>query len=206
MSNVSDCVLVVIRLQQPSVSMWEFCLSSLNVWLWPCLGEVSHQSHTDFVRNGKVCPAMSLQLKASDNICICSVCVFAGFSWGSRQKWSPWPTRTAREPWSSWAPWNLPVVSQYKWRCKSLLCSASTLVLITLKSNAVGYLSLAPSQLLCFRWHPSRLCLWKTELGGTWGLAVVWGVCPWNFSGVQLNLCLTLFFKTFGASSVEGLM
>lgn len=132
-----DYVSVVIRFPQPGISMCEFCLSSQTVWLWPCLGKVSYHSHTDFVVNRKVCPSMSLQLQASNSTYICSVCVFAGSSWNSRHRWSPWPTRTPREPRSSWGPWNLPVVSQCR-RCKSLLCSASTLVLIAMQSNAVG--------------------------------------------------------------------
>lgn len=158
--------------------MCKFCLSSLNVWLWPCLAEVSHHSHTDFVTNGKFCPSMSLQLEASDNVCTCSVCVFAGPSWNSRQKWSPWPTRTARKPWSSWAPWNLPVVSQYKWRCKSLLCSASTLVLITVQSNAVVT---CPLQLpRCFTFRGIHLiCAFGKQtwvVGGV--LLLFWGFVP----------------------------
>lgn len=120
----------------------EFCLLSmsfLNVQLWSqlCLiQEVPH--HNRIVTNGRSCPTMTLQLEASADLCICSVCVFAGFSWGSGQKRCPWPSRTARESWSSRPPWDLPVVSQYKWRRKSSLHSASTLLLISIQSNTVG--------------------------------------------------------------------
>lgn len=105
--------------------MCEFCLLSmsfLNVQLWPqlCLiEEVSYHNCKDFLTNGRIYPAMPLQLEASADICICSVCVFAGFSWASRQKRCPRPSRAARESWSSWPPRNLPVMSQYKWRRKS---------------------------------------------------------------------------------------
>ena len=144
-SNVFDRISAARRLQQlGSVSMCEFCLLSmpfLNVQLWPqlCLIEkVSHHNRTDFVTNGRIYPAMPLQLEASADVCICSVCVFAGFSWGSRQKWCSWPSRTARESWSSWPPRDLPVVSQYKRRRKSSLRSASTLLLISIQSHTVG--------------------------------------------------------------------
>lgn len=65
-------------------------------------------------------------LEASFDVCICCVCIFAGPSWSSRQKWYPWIPRTAREPRSSWSPRHLPVMSQHQRRCKSSLCSAST--------------------------------------------------------------------------------
>lgn len=148
---------------------------------------------------------MSLQLEASDHICVCSVCVFAGFSWSSRQKWSPRPTRTAREPWSSWAPWNLSVLSQYKWRCKSFLSSAFPLVLIAVQSNAVGTCPLHLPRCFAFGGiHPT--CAFRKQRRVVGGVLLLFWVFVHKIS-LECNQisALPYFLNLLGGRSAEGL-
>lgn len=127
--------------QLQSVSMCEFCL----LFVFPRCSVVAlvifnresflPQFHRlSYKWKDLSCDTLAVGVKCQ---CLYLLCVFAGFSWSSRQKWCPWPTRSTRESWCSWPPWDLPVVSQYKWRRKSLH-SASTLLPISLQSNTVG--------------------------------------------------------------------
>lgn len=191
--------LIKYQLQEGSSNSEGFpCVNSVCCFFPECsvvvlclIEQVSHHHCTDVIKNGRICPVMPLQLEANADVCICSVCVFAGFSWGSRQKWSPWPSRTARESWSPWTPRDLPVMSQYKRRCKLSLHSASTLLFLHIQSGTVGNCPLHFHTALAF----SGICLSFVPLKNTavWQVVffvAVLGVRPHNWAEVQLALCL----------------
>lgn len=202
--------LIKYQLQEGSSSSDVFlCVNSVCCVFPECsvvvsrlIEQVSHHHCTVVVTNERICPVMPLQLVASADVCICSVCVFAGFSWGSRQKWSPWPSRTAGESWSPWTPWDLPVMSQYKRRCKLSLHSASTLLLIHIQSGTVSTCPLHLHTAFAF----SGICLSFVPLKNTavWQVffCCCFGVSSTKFGWSAIN---SQPFKTFGARSDEGL-